>query len=325
MKNPYSTYRGRKSWLRRILIAIVILLVIALAAAIVGLFVLPNYVVYTPNGPQLVLPFFGGGKTTPAPSPTPDVTDDSAVIIDQPDPTPEPTPAPTPIPEMLPRRDAPLGLVSYEFPRLLDGAAKESLSANRGAVFDMTDNIPAHPPEEDSDTDTVRAANQGLPYSAALLYCFGAAGTPEMYGEDRIDRCKTLAGLGFDEIIVANADYSAWLEANGEDYKGVTADEAQVTAFYADLRAALDDLGYEGYLSVVCPDKEAFTQGLSKGGQSGAAVAQYFDRVYVPGGNWNGFNLYKYLKDNGFRGTTADIVTVVSKPLSANYSWAILP
>lgn len=325
MKNPYSTYRGRKSWLRRILIAIVILLVIALAAAIVGLFVLPNYVVYTPNGPQLVLPFFGGGKTTPAPSPTPDVTDDSAVIIDQPDPTPEPTPAPTPIPEMLPRRDAPLGLVSYEFPRLLDGAAKESLSANRGAVFDMTDNIPAHPPEEDSDTDTIRAANQDLPYSAALLYCFGAAGTPEMYGEDRIDRCKTLAGLGFDEIIVANADYSAWLEANGEDYKGVTADEAQVTAFYADLRAALDDLGYEGYLSVVCPDKEAFTKGLSKGGQSGAAVAQYFDRVYVPGGNWNGFNLYKYLKDNGFRGTTADIVTVVSKPLSANYSWAILP
>lgn len=325
MKNPYSTYRGRKSWLRRILIAIVILLVIALAAAIVGLFVLPNYVVYTPNGPQLVLPFFGGGKATPAPSPTPDVTDDPAVIIDQPDPTPEPTPAPTPIPEMLPRRDAPLGLVSYEFPRLLDGAAKESLSANRGAVFDMTDNIPAHPPEEDSDTDTVRAANQDLPYSAALLYCFGAAGTPEMYGKDRIDRCKTLAGLGFDEIIVANADYSAWLEANGEDYKGVTADEAQVTAFYADLRAALDDLGYEGYLSVVCPDKEAFTQGLSKGGQSGAAVAQYFDRVYVPGGNWNGFNLYKYLKDNGFRGTTADIVTVVSKPLSANYSWAILP
>lgn len=325
MKNPYSTYRGRKSWLRRILIAIVILLVIALAAAIVGLFVLPNYVVYTPNGPQLVLPFFGGGKTTPAPSPTPDVTDDPAVIIDQPDPTPEPTPAPTPIPEMLPRRDAPLGLVSYEFPRLLDGAAKESLAKGRGAVFDMTDNIPAHPPEEDSDPDAVRAANQDLPYSAALLYCFGAAGTPEAYGEERIERCKTMAGLGFDEIIVANADYSAWLEANGEDYQGVTADEAQVTAFYADLRAALDDLGYEGYLSVVCPDKEAFTQGLSKGGQSGAAVAQYFDRVYVPGGNWNGFNLYKYLKDNGFRGTTADIVTVVSKPLSANYSWAILP
>lgn len=60
MKNPYSTYRGRANWLRRILIAIVVLLVIALAAAIVGLFVLPNYVVYTPDGPQLVLPFFGG-------------------------------------------------------------------------------------------------------------------------------------------------------------------------------------------------------------------------------------------------------------------------
>ncbi|MFG6373741.1 MAG: hypothetical protein K1W04_06295, partial [Oscillospiraceae bacterium] len=73
MKNPYSTYRGRANWLRRILIAIVVLLVIALAAAIVGLFVLPNYVVYTPDGPQLVLPFFGG-KGSEAPAPTPDVT-----------------------------------------------------------------------------------------------------------------------------------------------------------------------------------------------------------------------------------------------------------
>lgn len=323
MRNPYSTYRGRKSWLRRILISIVILLVIALVAAIVGLFVLPNYVVYTPNGPQLVLPFFGGGKTTPPPSPTPDATQDPAVIIDQPDPTPEPTPAPTPIPEMLPRRDAPLGLVSYEFPRLLDGSAKESLAAGRGAVFEMTES--RNSPEEVDDPDAVRAANQDLPYSAAWVSCFGALGTPEAYGEERIERCKTMAGLGFDEIIVANTDYSAWLEANGEDYKGVTADEAQVTAFYADLRAALDDLGYEGYLSVACPDKETFTKGLSEGGQSGEAVAQYFDRVYVPGGNWNGFNLYKYLKDNGFQGTTADIVTVVSKPLSANYSWAILP
>lgn len=323
MKSPYSTYRGRKSWLRRILIAIVILLVIALAAAIVGLFVLPNYVVYTPNGPQLVLPFFGGGKATPAPAPTPDVTGDPAVIIDVPDPTPEPTPEPTPIPEMLPRRDAPLGLTSYEFPRLLDGAAKESLAAKRGAIFNMTESY--HPPEEGEDPDAIRAANQDLPYSAAWVSCFGAAGTPEAYGEERIERCKTMAGLGFDEIIVANTDYSAWLEANGDNYQGVTADEAQVTAFYADLRAALDDLGYQGYLSVVCTDKEAFTKGLSGGGQSGEAVAQYFDRVYVPGGNWNGFNLYKYLKDNGFRGSTADIVTVVSKPISSNYSWAVLP
>lgn len=289
MKNPYSTYRGRKSWLRRILIAIVILLVIALAAAIVGLFVLPNYVVYTPNGPQLVLPFFGGGKATPTPSPTPDVTDDPAVIIDQPDPTPEPTPAPTPIPEMLPRRDAPLGLVSYEFPRLLDGAAKESLAKGRGAIFDVA--------EADLTQEGIREAILDLPYAVALAP-----------GDADAELLTTLAGLGFDEILLDDADELL--------RSAVISSELNPP----DPRKTLDDLGYEGRLSVVA-EKSPFQDDTALG----RAIAEHFDRVYVPGGNWNGFNLYKYLKDNGFRGTTADIVTVVSKPLSANYSWAILP
>lgn len=46
-RNPYSSYRGRSGLGRKILVAIVILLVIALVLALVGLFVLPNYVVYT--------------------------------------------------------------------------------------------------------------------------------------------------------------------------------------------------------------------------------------------------------------------------------------
>lgn len=279
MKSPYSTYHGRKSWLRRILIAIVVLLVIALAAAIVGLFVLPNYVEYTPDGPRLVLPFFGSPPTEQSPSPTPGVTDDPAVIIDLPDPTPEPTPVPTPIPEMLPRRDAPLGLVSYEFPRLLDGAAKESLAANRGAIFDVT--------EADLQDPGIRDAILDLPYAVAM--------TP-LDGSD--ETLTTLAGLGFDEILLT----------------GVTEADA------AKPREVLAGLGYLGRLSVVA-EKSPFQDDTALG----RAMAEHFDRVYVPGGNWGGLNLYKYLKDNGFAGTTADIVTTVGKPLSANYSWAILP
>lgn len=279
MKSPYSTYHGRKSWLRRILIAIVVLLVIALAAAIVGLFVLPNYVEYTPDGPRLVLPFFGSPRTEQSPSPTPDVTDDPAVIIDLPSSTPEPTPAPTPIPEMLPRRDAPLGLVSYEFPRLLDGAAKESLAANRGAIFDVT--------EADLQDSGIRDAILDLPYAVAMTPWDGSDET-----------LTTLAGLGFDEILLT----------------GVTETDA------AKPREILACLGYLGRLSVVA-EKSPFQDDTALG----RAMAEQFDRVYVPGGNWGGLNLYKYLKDNGFAGTTADIVTTVGKPLSANYSWAILP
>lgn len=320
--NPYSTYRGRKSWLRRILIAIVIVLVIALIAAVIGGFVLQNYVEYTPDGPRLVIPFFGGSKPAPAPtqavrpslgaSPDPD-----DIIFDEPAQTAQPNVSPTPKPEFYPRRDTKLGLVGYEWPRLLDGSAKESLAANRGAIFDMTQDDPHL--LDDVDFAEVRAANQALPYSVALVYCFGADGSPDTQADSVIEWCKTVAGLGFDEIVLGNADYTAYLEV----HEG-TADQQKVTDFYADLRAALDDLGFEGRLSVICP-KETFLSGVSKGGQSGQAVADSFQRVYVPGGNWNGFNLYKALKDMGFTGTTADIVTTVTKPISANYSWAILP
>lgn len=324
MKNPYSTYRGRKSWLRRILMAIVILLFIALAAAIVGLFVLPDYVEYTSDGgAKLVLPFFGGGKGKETPAPTPDVTvDPTDIVIETPPPTPTPSPSPTSKPVLYPRRDVTLGLVDYQLPRVLDGSAKESLAAGRGALVDMTDSDGRL--LDGIDPDELRAANQTLPYSAAIVSCFGADGTPDAYAADRIDWCLTLAGLGFDEIVLANADYTAHREAHGDDIHSVPVDEEKVTGFYQDLRTALDDLGYEGRLSVVCA-KDTFQNGVSAGGQSGEAVAQIFDRVYVPGGNWGGFNLYKYLKDNGFRGSTADIVTTVGKPISANYSWAILP
>lgn len=305
MKNPYSTYRGRTNWLRRILIAIVILLVIALIAAVAGLFVLPNYVEYTPDGPRLVIPFFGGGEK-PSPTPTQAVDpnlgasqEPDDVIFDDPTPTPSPTANSLPVPDSLPpRRDAPLGLVGYAWPRLLDGSAKESLAANRGAVFSIE--------EADFTQDglSVQTA-QDLPYAAALVLYDPAD------SEEVITTCTNLAALGFDELVLRLDE-------------GVTTTEAAQTKFYTDLRAAMDGVGFHGRLSAVCA-KDTFLKGVDENGQSGQAVADSFDRVYVPGGNWNGFNLYKALKDMGFTGTTADIVTTVTKPISANYSWAILP
>lgn len=284
--NPYSTYRGRKSWLRRILIAIVVLLTIALAAAVIGALVLPNYVEYTPDGTRLVIPFLGGSRATPTPTPTADpnlgagLAPDDVIFDDpSPTPTPTPTPAPTPIPEMLPRRDVPLGLISYEFPRLTDGSAKESLAANRGVIFDVTD--------ADLTDQDIRNAILDLPYAVAMVAWDGDT-----------DLLTTLAGLGFDEILLTGTD-------------NTLTDTPRVT---------LDNLGYQGRLSAVA-EKAPFQNDTALG----RLYAGQFDRVYVPGGNWGGLNLYQYLKNNGFRGSTADIVTTVTGPISANYAWAILP
>ncbi len=296
MKNPYSTYRGRTNWLRRILLAIVILLVIALIAAVAGLFVLPNYVEYTPDGPRLVIPFFGGGEGKETPAPTPDGTvDPTDIVIETLPPSPSPTVAPPPAPDSLPpRRDTPLGLVGYEFPRLLDGSAKESLAKGRGEIFSV----------EGADLDdpvlTIQMP-QDLSYAAALVPF------EPTDSETAIVTCQTLASRGFDEVILTLAEESS-------------ASDADIIAFYGDLKDALADYHFNGRVSIV-GEKAPFQNDTALG----RAMAAQFDRVYVPGGNWNGFNLYKYLKDNGFTGTTADIVTTVTKPISANYSWAILP
>lgn len=296
MKSPYSTYRGRTNWLRRILIAIVVVLVIALAAAIVGLFVLPNYVVYTPDGPQLVLPFFGGkGTETPAPTPD-DSLAPTDIVVETPTPAPSPTvtPPPAPDPDSLPpRRDTPLGLTGFAWPRLLDGSAKESLAKGRGAIF-TTQGADLEDPEL-----TIQLP-QDLPYAAALV-----SYDPEA-AEDVIITCQRLVGKGFDEVILTPAE-------------DVTLSDGDAS-FLADLRSALEEYHFNGRISAVA-EKAPFQNDTALG----RAMAEHLDRVYVPGGNWGGLNLYKYLKDNGFRGTTADIVTTVNKPISANYSWAILP
>lgn len=280
-RSPYSSYHGRGSWLRRILVVIVILLVIALAVAVVGLFVLPNYIVYTPNGPQLVIPFFGGSQPpqTTQPSPTqaisapPSPSQTPGDIVIEPLPSPSAKPSPSRDPEPLPeRRAAPLGLVPYE-----EG---KTLGANQGFLFTAG--------QVEDFTRTTCQEDYG--YVAVYL----DAG--ELTADELAEACLALADKAVDELVVTGeVDWPA-------------------------LREALPERYFHGYLSAVA-DKSPFQNDT----QQGRDMAKYCNRVYVPGGNWNGLNLYKYLKDNEFKGTTADIVTTVNKPLSTNYAWAILP
>lgn len=278
-RSPYSSYHGRGSWLRRVLVVIVILLVIALAVAVVGLFVLPNYIVYTPNGPQLVIPFFNGSQPSQAPSPSPTRAVEASPsqtpgdIIIEPLPSPSAKPSPSRDPEPLPeRRAAPLGLVPYE-----EG---KTLPANQGFLFTAQQ-------VEDFTRATCR---EDYGYVAVYL---DAGGLDQ---ETLAETCLDLADKAVDELVI-----------NGE-------------VDWPALREALPESYFHGYLSAVA-GKSPFQDDT----QQGRDMAKYCDRVYVPGGNWNGLNLYRYLKDNEFKGTTADIVTTVTKPLSTNYAWAVLP
>lgn len=278
-RNPYGSYRGRKSWGKRILIGIVVVLVIALILAVVGVVFLRDHIVYTDHGIEFTLSF--GKKESPAPesvSPSPPPSQ-SEFVIETPSPSPSPSPSATLRPEMAPRRDAPLGLVGAELSALLDGTAADALSDGRGAIFDMTG--------ADLTSSSLREKVLALPYAVAFVRWDG-----------NTDQLEALAGLGFDEILLQGVE-----ETNADA-----------------PRKALDNLGYLGRLSVV-GESAPFLNDTSLA----QTLAKEFDRVYVPGGGWGEFNLYSYLKGHEFRGTTADIVTVVSKPLTANYAWAVLP
>lgn len=320
-RNPYGSYRGRKSWGKRILIGIVVVLVIALILAVVGVVFLRDHIVYTDHGIEFTLSF--GKKESPAPesvSPSPPPSQ-SEFVIETPSPSPSPSPSATLRPEMAPRRDAPLGLVGAELSALLDGTAADALSDGRGAIFDMyQDGL-----FDDANGETIRENNLALSYSAALVRCdWHLEPGEDTYREKLVDRCAYLAGLAFDELVLVECGYPQ------NSPNSATAEE--MNDFYARTREKLDELGYQGRLSVVCFRDTIVSGTDATTHQTLTAVAQHFDRVYFPSGiSWPaGTNLYALLKDAaGEEGAFAqsgagDIVTVTRGSLS-NYSWAILP
>lgn len=298
-RSPYSAYRGRKSALQRVLIAIVILLVIALAVAIVALFVLPRYVVDTPNGPQLVLPLFGSGSSsaTPGPVQTAEVTaaptaqaTDGNVVVEPPSATPSPTPSPAPdLADYVPR-DIPLGLALTPVDDL-------EATGNNGILVDMT------------DVDLAQAGSglsKGLaaaPYAAAYFHLGGSQSVGT-------EICITLASLGFDEIVLAEEVPQGSGEHLGDD----------LAQRYVNLKTALDDAGWQGRLGLVL-NQDLFDSKYGDG--LIPAIAQSFDRLYfrttLKSANKTA------LTNGGFTANGYTLVTVVQNVANLNYAWAILP
>lgn len=308
-RSPYSAYHGRKTLAHKLLTAIVILLVIILALALVALFVLPSYVVYTADGPKLELPLFSGlapassrptAPVTAEPSPTDDPAIPSDVVVEPPSTPPSPTPA---VPSdldlsQLERRDMPLGLVTTA------GAGPRQ---GDGSIFDMTGDMPEDNSDLSGDRAAARELNLSLPYAAAWLAPdWDAAMALEDFSDRLVQRCLALADSGYDEII-----FSACVPAD---------DGAGLARLYRDVKDALDQAGWQGRLGLVM-DQSLFDARYDA--DLIPAVAQSFERLYfhttLKNANKNA------LTDNGFVATGYTLVTVVQNPANLNYAWAVLP
>lgn len=288
-QNPYSSYRGRTPLGRRLLIALVVLLTLALCALLAWRFWLSNYIIYDENGPHLVL---GGPLATSAP--TPDDLEPE-IVIDLPSAQPSATPEPEEADlSAFPRRAVPLGMVA-----LPQGETPES---GRGAIYDMTDPRGAYAVTADT--------NAQLLYCAAYLAPdWSKAKGPESrdFTGELTEQCLHLASLGFDEIIFSTTDLS---KAGADSLTGV----------YTAVHAALTKAGWQGRLGLEL-DQSWFRAG---GDSLIPCIAETFDRLYFR--NALAANYKKALEDGGFEATGYSLVTLyAAPPKSVNWSWAVLP
>ncbi len=299
---PYSAYRGRKSWGRRILIALAVILAVALVLAVAAAVILPNYIVYTDDGPRVVLPLFGGGdhpQTTQTPSPSPTPSQEPAVVVESATPTPTPTPTPAP---MEPRREPTLGLLTFPLEELVDGSAAMELRADQGAIFDMT-------AADLTEVGAILDGNRNLPYSAAYLNLEWGMLEEENHQEFQdavVEQCVQLARLGFDELVFSEAVPEG--------------DGAALVQLYQAVKSALDEAGYKGRMSLAL-DQALFAQTYDE--TLIPTVAQTFERLYFR--HTLKDKNRSALTENGFAADGYTLVTVVRGAANLNYAWAVLP
>ncbi len=303
-RNPYRSYRGRKTLGRRVLTAIVILLAVALLLGLVALVVLPNYAVYTADGLRFDLPLLGKGRGEPTPEPLPDEAQEPEVVIDVPSPTPSPSPTPAPSAPAavdlsgLVRREPTLGLVEV---------AGAGPGQRQGGIFDMTGGLTTPGQLPQGDHQAAREVCAQLPYAVAWLAPDWAALLAREGGEEDLTGwCLALADSGYDEILFSEA---------------VPADDgAALAQTYRAVKAALDQAGWQGRLGLVLDQSLA---GSTYAPDLLPAIAQSFGRLYFRRSLRD--DVHTALAEAGFDDKAMNIVTVYDRPQSVRWAWAALP
>ena len=248
----YQEYRGRGSG-RSVLIFIIVLLAVLLAAGLAFMFIMGDYIKYTPNGMEIDWPWMNQEPSAPPVFSDPVVieTDDIVITVE---PTTEPTPTLPPEPQY-----EPLAAVTVTADQLRGGTAAPA-AANAGGnalVVEMkagTGKLAWQSQTELAASLSVNAANNGVAdairelaqngdlYLVARVHCFkdpvlakariGSLMSRrgriwyDFYGvswsspanQETADYllalCLELADMGFDEILLDDAGYPWQGEVN---------------------------------------------------------------------------------------------------------------
>ncbi|MCD7947562.1 MAG: putative glycoside hydrolase [Oscillospiraceae bacterium] len=346
----YHTYHGRgrlHKALRIILIVIIILIVLAL----VSVFWLENYIVYTDDGLRFDLPsLFGSDEDTPTDAPPAS----SMLIV---------FPSDTPVVEDL------LHAVSLPLGALSDGTASGQVSEAgcNAAIFDMKADSGALGYVSDLElakvagtsastpglNDAIRETNGGDLYTIARVSCFRDNAVPYARNATAIRTaagnwrdldgirwlspakesarsyvvgvCTELAALGFDEILL---DYSTFpvdgrVTLISEDYDPDNL-STSVETFYSDLVDALS--AYPDVKVSIVSSTAAITGAeTDTSGQTSVLLARYADRVWLPAADSAQHDAcVSALSDAGLANAAGQLIQIVSTAEPGEKNWAIL-
>ncbi|MPM00506.1 hypothetical protein SDC9_46732 [bioreactor metagenome] len=309
----YDSYRGR-SPVRSFLKFIIILLVAVLIVGAFAIVFMQRYLVYTADGPKLVLPFLGNSETNTSPSASASAS-----------------PSSEPLAVVTPEVKKPEWLHAVLLPReaLYDGSAHTKLTAAgaNAAIFDMKADdgslgyvsnvalaISAKASSGDPSVNAVIAnlnKTEGM-YTIARVSCFKdnllsnadrslnimtnsgyrwtdpdnlkwSSPTNAAVRQYITDICVELAKLGFDEILLDNAGYPT--QGNlGYIKKGDAYDKTVfptvISGFYEQVAGALAD--YDVKLAILTDEETAATGVNALSGQTTEGITQNADQVWLP-------------------------------------------
>ena len=241
----FQEYRGRGSG-RSVLVFIVVLLAVLFVAGVVFMFVMGDYINYTPDGMEINWPWRSKEPSAPPEFTDPVVmeTDDPVITAEPTEPT-EPTGEPTPTPPPGPVYE-PLAAVTVTAAQILDGTAAQTVSGAGGNALvvemkaitgklawqsrtELAGTLNANA-EDNGIADAIRElARNGDLYLVARIHCFKDTGL-------------TSAGIG----ILEDTGRAPWYDSYGARWSGPV--NRQAVDYLSALCLELADMGFDEIL-----------------------------------------------------------------------------
>lgn len=351
------SYSTRPSLWRRLGKILLILLFLAGLASAAFLFFFRGYVVNTPSGPRLQIPFFL--QTQSQPNSEGEETTSAVFCSDQTVTLPEQTSSP----ELL----SPLHAVRLSEDSIIKGTAEKDMkkAGANAVIFDMRgeDGALHYISNLKSAIDSgASAASPGLNeaiqtmnrnpnlYSIALVSCFSDsyvgklqpelcltrdAGVPWRDEENKIwlspskdpvqtylfAICRELSDLGFDEILLTNCSYPTQ-GARQQQFEGCDRVETlslTLHDFYQEARRVLKE--QEVALSLLWEDAPKNDKQKPLSGQNLVDILPLADRVFLVGDERQTAEAFS---SHGLSSTNLSLVSILSEKGSSSTSWAIL-